>query len=77
MSETVLVAILSLVGTFGGSLLGIIAANKLMNYRLNKVEECNKHQDEHLEEHNKRIFIVEGQVVELQHDVKDIKKKLF
>lgn len=77
MSDTVLVAILSLVGTFGGSLLGILAANKLMNYRLNKVEEKCSVQDETLNDHNRRIFIVEGQVVELQHDVKDIKKKLY
>ena len=77
MSETVLVAILSLVGTFGGSLLGILAANKLMNYRIGKVEEKDKEQDKSLADHNKRIFIVEGQVTELQHDVKDIKNKLF
>lgn len=77
MSETVLVAILSLVGTFGGSLLGILAANKLMNYRIGKVEEVNKKQNEHLDDHNRRIFIVEGRVTELEHDMKDVKKKIY
>ena len=38
MSETVLVAILSLIGTLGGSLLGILAANKLTNYRIEQLE---------------------------------------
>lgn len=39
MSETVIVAILSLVGTLIGSLGGILAANKLTNYRIKKLEE--------------------------------------
>lgn len=77
MSETVLVAILSLVGTFGGSLLGILAANKLINYRIGKVEEKDKEQDKRIDDHNKRIFIIEGQMIEAQHDIKDIKKKIF
>ena len=38
MSETVLVAVLSLIGTLGGSLLGILAANKLTNYRIEQLE---------------------------------------
>ena len=38
MNETVLVAGLSLVGTLIGSFSGIIAANKLVNYRLQQLE---------------------------------------
>lgn len=34
MPETVLVALLSLVGTLVGSLGGILAANRMVNYRL-------------------------------------------
>lgn len=45
MNETVLIALLSLAGTLGGSLLGIIASNKLTMYRIeqleNKVEKHN------------------------------------
>ena len=39
MSETVLVAALSLLGTLVGSFSGIIAANKLVNYRLQQLEQ--------------------------------------
>ena len=46
MSEAVIVALLSLAGTLFGSFSGIMAANKLVNYRLqqleNKVEKHNK-----------------------------------
>lgn len=38
MSDTVLVAILSLAGTFVGSLFGILAANRLSNYRIEQLE---------------------------------------
>ena len=38
MSETVIVAILSLIGTLAGSLLGIIAAKKLVIYRIEQLE---------------------------------------
>ena len=38
MSETIIVAILSLIGTLAGSLLGIIAANKLVIYRIEQLE---------------------------------------
>ena len=38
MSEVVLVAILSLLGTLIGSLAGILTANKLTNYRIEQLE---------------------------------------
>jgi hypothetical protein len=38
MTETLWVALFSLAGTLGGSLLGIIAANKLVMYRLEQLE---------------------------------------
>ncbi len=38
MSESVLVAIFSLVGTLGGSLLGVIASSKLTTYRIEQLE---------------------------------------
>ena len=44
MSEAVIVALLSLAGTVIGSLLGILAANKLVTYRLEQLElKVNKH----------------------------------
>ena len=38
MSETLIIAILSLVGTLGGTFGGILVSNKLTNYRLEQLE---------------------------------------
>lgn len=38
MSETVIVALLSLLGTLGGTLGGILATSKLSNYRIEQLE---------------------------------------
>ena len=38
MSDTVIIAILSFVGTLLGSIFGILAANKLTNYRIEQLE---------------------------------------
>lgn len=70
MSETVLVAILSLAGTLGGSLLGILASNKLTNYRLQQIEKK-------LEEHNNlvtRMYEVEKHEAILDEEVEQLKK---
>ena len=69
MDNTVIVSIISLIGTLGGSLGGILVANKLTNYRVEQLEKK-------VEKHNgivERTYILEGQVVEIQHDIKDLK----
>ena len=38
MSETILVAVISLFGTLGGSLLGVLASNRLTVYRIEQLE---------------------------------------
>lgn len=48
MTEVVIVAMLSLVGTLVGSLGGIMTANRLTNYRIQQLEEK-------VEKHNKVI----------------------
>ena len=48
MSESVVVALISLVGTLGGTLGGILVSNKLTNYRIEQLEKK-------VEEHNKVI----------------------
>ena len=71
MTEAVIVGVLSLIGTLGGTLGGIIAANKMTNYRIEQLEKK-------VEKHNsvvERTFILEGQVKELQHEVIDMKKE--
>ena len=69
MSETIIVALLGFAGTLVGSLFGILAAQKLTQYRLSQLEEkVNKHNN--LVE---RTYVLEGQMVEVQHDIKDLK----
>ena len=70
MSEAIVVALLGFAGTLLGSLFGVLAAQKLTQYRLSQLEEkVNKHNN--LIE---RTFILEGRVQECQHDIKDLKK---
>ena len=72
MSSEILVAVLSLAGTLIGTLGGILAANKLVTYRMEQLEQkVNKH-NQVIE----RTFRLEGQMVEVQHDIQDIKSKL-
>lgn len=72
MTDAIIVAILGFAGTLLGSLLGVIAAQKLTQYRLAQLEEkVNKHNN--LIE---RTFVLEGQMLEVQHDIRDIKQKI-
>lgn len=72
MSETILVALLSLLGTLIGTFGGIVTGSKLMMYRIEQLEKK-------VEKHNgviERTYKLEGEVAELQHDIRDIKNKL-
>lgn len=72
MSETLLIAILGFAGTLAGSLLGVMTAQKLTQYRLQQLEEkVNKHN--HLIE---RMTKLEGRVTEAEHDIRDIKQRV-
>ena len=66
MSETIIVAILSLVGTLAGSLLGIIAANKLVVYRIEQLEKK-------VEKHNnvlQRVYDLEKSEAVIKEEIK-------
>ena len=72
MSETIIVAILSLVGTLFGSIGGILASQKLTEHRIKELEKK-------VDKHNQiveRTYKLEGEVTELQHDVRDIKTRM-
>lgn len=70
MSDAIIVAILGFAGTLAGSLLGVLAAQKLTQYRLSQLEEkVNKHNN--LIE---RTFKLEGRMDEAEHDIRDLKK---
>ncbi len=66
MTDTVIVAILSLVGTLGGSLLGILTANKLTNYRLEQLEKK-------VDKHNsviERVYMLEKHEAVIDEEIK-------
>lgn len=65
MSETIIVGIISLVGTF----CGVLTSNKLTNFRIEKLEKKMETQNDILE----RIYKLEGQVIEIQHNVQELK----
>lgn len=68
--EAVIVAVLGFAGTLLGSLFGVLAAQKLTQYRLAQLEEkVNKHNN--LIE---RTFKLEGRMDEAEHEIKDLKK---
>lgn len=70
MSDTIIVALIGFAGTLAGSLLGVLTAQKLTQYRLSQLEDkVNKHNN--LIE---RMTKLEGRVTENEHDIKDLKK---
>lgn len=70
MNDAVIVALLGFAGTLLGSLFGVLAAQKLTQYRLSQLEEkVNKHNN--LIE---RTFKLEGRMDEAEHDIRDLKK---
>lgn len=70
MTEAIIVAILGFAGTLLGSLFGVLAAQKLTQYRLSQLEEkVNKHNN--LIE---RTFKLEGRMEVAEHDIEDLKK---
>lgn len=77
MSETIMVAILSLIGTLAGSLLGIIAANKLVIYRIEQLEKkVEKHNNvlERVYELEKNEAVIQEEIKVANHRIDDLEK---
>lgn len=74
MSEAIIVALLGFAGTLFGSLFGILAAQKLTQYRLVQVEEKAKSNQERTRKLEERTTKLEGRVTETEHDINDLKK---
>lgn len=80
MTETIIVGVLSLIGTLGGSLFGILAANKLTTFRIEELEKK-------VEKHNnviERVVLLEQSVntawkrIDEIHDtINEIKKEVY
>lgn len=66
---TLAAAGMSLIGTLAGTFGGILVANKLTAYRIDQLEKK-------VSEHNRlveRTYRLEGQMTEVQHDIRDLK----
>ena len=71
MQPEITVALLAFLGTLIGTLGGILTANKLTNYRIAQLEKK-------VEKHNsvvERTYRLEGEVKELQHEIRDLKER--
>ena len=71
MDSTVIVALISLIGTLGGSLGGILVSSKLTNYRLEQLES-------RVAEHNnfaRRMPVVEEQIKVINHRIEDLEQE--
>lgn len=71
MSETVFVAVLTLVGTLVGTFGGILTSSKLTAYRIEQLEKK-------VDKHNnfaERIPVVEEQIKVINHRIEDLEKK--
>ena len=72
MSETIIVALLSLAGTLIGSLFGILAANKLVVYRIEQLEKK-------VEKHNnviERVYNLEKDEAVIVEDLKVVNHRI-
>lgn len=66
MSEAVVVAVLALIGTLGGTFGGILTANKLTNYRIEQLEAK-------VEKHNRvveRVYVLEKDEAVIKEEIK-------
>ena len=66
---TLAVAGMSLIGTLAGTFGGILVSNKLTTYRIEQLEK-------RVAVHNgviERTYKLEGQMTEVQHDIRDLK----
>lgn len=70
MSEVVVVGILSLIGTLIGTLGGILAANKLTNYRIEQLEKK-------VEKHNQvieRVYQLETHEAVMEEEIEQLRR---
>lgn len=70
MSEAIIVALIGLVGSAAGSLVGVLVSAQLTQYRLEQLEKK-------VQAHNRlieRTYKLEGQMQEVQHDIRDLKE---
>ena len=78
MSDVIIVAILSLIGTTIGSVAGILAANRLTNYRIEQLEKkVDKHNNliERVYSLEQKVGIDEEKIKVANHRIDDLEKE--
>ena len=78
MSETVIVGLLSLIGTLGGTRGGILATSKLSNYRIEQLEKkVDKHNNliERMFKAEENINILDEKIKVANHRLSDLEEK--
>ena len=76
MSNEVLIALLSLVGTIVGSGSGILISNKLVNYRIEQLEKKIDKYADNQEEIKERLVVVEQSTKSAHHRIDDVVSQL-
>ena len=70
MSETIIISLISLVGTLAGSLGGILVSSKMTNYRIEQLEKK-------VDKHNnfaEKIPIINEQIKVINHRIEDLER---
>lgn len=77
MSDVVIVGLLSLIGTLGGTFGGILTANKLTNYRIEQLEKkVEKHNSviERVYQLEKHEAVIEEEIKVANHRIDDLEE---
>lgn len=77
MSETVIVSLISLIGTLGGTFGGILVANKLTNYRIEQLEkkvEKHNHVIDRVNELEKQDAVEKEEIKVINHRIADLEE---
>ncbi len=75
MSETIIVSLISLIGTLGGTFGGILVSNKLTNYRIEQLEQkVEKHNKvvERVYELEKHEAVIDEEIEVANHRISDL-----
>lgn len=73
---TEIMPLLSLLGSLIGTLGGIIAANKLTTFRIERLENEMSKNNNLITEQIERVYKLEGRMTAAEHDIRDLKQNI-
>ena len=76
MSNELIVAALSCIGTIAGSITGILVSNRLSNYRIEQLEKKIDKYANNVDEMRERLIIVEQSTKSAHHRLDDVVSQL-